>query len=196
MFEKLRGAFREAVDNFYTELNRDDVPDNVDGLLRGMTSELVDARSQLAALREDVVNAERSLELERKAVATCRRREQLARDIQDEETAQVASDFAEKHERKAQVLEAKRAALTEEIRLLEEETVEMTRQIKEARTHREGLSAQVGRTSARETLNRSETLFQELDRMAEAVEDEEARIQAMEEVDERLREMKERMAGS
>ena len=47
MFENLRNAFREALDNFNKELNRDDVPDVVDGLLRQMHEEATDAKAQL-----------------------------------------------------------------------------------------------------------------------------------------------------
>ena len=46
MFENLRNAFREAVENFNKELNRDEVPDVVDGLLRQMHEEVTDAKLQ------------------------------------------------------------------------------------------------------------------------------------------------------
>ena len=36
MFDDLRNAFREAVQNFKDELDRDSVPENVDRLLAGM----------------------------------------------------------------------------------------------------------------------------------------------------------------
>ena len=48
MFENLRNAFREAVDNFNKELGRDDVPELVDGLLRQMHEEVTDTKAQIA----------------------------------------------------------------------------------------------------------------------------------------------------
>ena len=49
MFEDLRNAFREALDNFNKELERDQVPETVDGLLRGMTAEAKEKRGSLGA---------------------------------------------------------------------------------------------------------------------------------------------------
>ena len=40
MFDDLRTAFREALDNFKKELKRDQVPETVDRLLVGMRSQL------------------------------------------------------------------------------------------------------------------------------------------------------------
>ena len=57
MFENLRNAFREAVDNFNKELSRDDVPDVVDGLLRQMHQEVTDTKAQLFTLEEQIKKA-------------------------------------------------------------------------------------------------------------------------------------------
>ena len=75
MFENLRNAFREAVDNFNKELNRDDVPDVVDGLLRQMHEEVTDAKAQLFTLEEQIKRAIQLSEMEEKEAATCRRRD-------------------------------------------------------------------------------------------------------------------------
>ena len=75
MFENLRNAFREAVDNFNKELNRDDVPDVVDGLLRQMHEEVTDAKAQLFTLEEQIKRAIQLSDMEEKEAATCRRRE-------------------------------------------------------------------------------------------------------------------------
>ena len=54
MFENLRRAFSEAIDNFNREMNRDDVPEAVDRLLHGMREEVTDAKARLSKLEEDI----------------------------------------------------------------------------------------------------------------------------------------------
>ena len=57
MFAKLRAAFREAVENFKTELNRDQIPEKVDGLLGGMYREATDAKAYVGKLEKDLAAA-------------------------------------------------------------------------------------------------------------------------------------------
>ena len=52
MFDDLRRAFREAVDNFKEELNRDEIPETVDKLLLGMRNEVADAKVQIRELED------------------------------------------------------------------------------------------------------------------------------------------------
>ena len=52
MFEDLRNAFREAVQNFKDELDRDSVPETVDRLLKGMIDEVTQARARLKSLMD------------------------------------------------------------------------------------------------------------------------------------------------
>ena len=103
MFDNLRHAFREAVDNFNKELNRDDVPDVVDGLLTQMHEEVTDAKAQVFTLEEQIKKAIQLSDMEEKEASTCRRREEMARKIGDEETATVAAEFAEKHEKRREI---------------------------------------------------------------------------------------------
>jgi hypothetical protein len=170
MFENLRNAFREAVDNFNKELNRDDVPDVVDGLLRQMHEEATDAKAQLYTLEEQIKKAIQLSEMEGKEATTCRRREEMARRIGDEETATVASEFAEKHEKRKEIQARKALALREELELRRGEVEDMLVKIKEARAKRESLSATSGRAEARNSLGAAGDLFSELDRMAEKIE--------------------------
>lgn len=167
MFENLRAAFREAVENFKEELARDEVPEAVDRLLHGMREEAADARAHIKALEEDVRRTRVEAEREQGEVRTCERRERLARQIGDEDTARVAGEFGEKHRERARVLEEKAAALEKELRLRSREYDEMVEQVKEARKRRDILAAQVGRGSARESIRQGEDLFDELDRMAD-----------------------------
>ena len=94
MFENLRQAFREAVDNFKEELNRDEVPDTVDDLLHQMQEEVTDARAHLFTLEEQIKKALQLAEMEAKEVETCRRREAMAEQIGDQETASIAHSSA------------------------------------------------------------------------------------------------------
>lgn len=173
MFDDLRNAFREAVDNFRAELNRDQVPEQVDRLLRGMMDETAAARAHLSSLESDLERTRRQTEVERGEVATCLRREAMARDIGDEETAALAADFAAKHLRRQEVLEQKAVALEREVELRQGELDEMMEKVKEARSRRDALAAQVGRTGANQALHEADDLFAELDRMAAKIGDDE-----------------------
>jgi phage shock protein A len=170
MFQNLRQAFREAVDNFKEELNRDEVPELVDGLLRQMHREVTDAKAHLATLEGQIEEAARQADLEGEEVQTCLRREALARRIGDDETAEIAADFARKHERRKLIQERKALALREELEMRRGEVGEMLGQLKEARSRRQELSATAGRADAHRALSGSDDLFAELDRMAEKIE--------------------------
>jgi phage shock protein A len=170
MFDNLRQAFREAVDNFKEELNRDDVPDVVDGLLRQMQEEVVDTKAHIRTLEEQIEKAVRMAEVEGKEVATCRRREGMARKIGDDETARLAAEYAEKHERRREIQEGKVRALREELEMKRQEVEEMMVQLKEARARRESLTATLGRASARDSMTGADDLFSEMDRLAEEIE--------------------------
>jgi phage shock protein A len=170
MFENLRHAFKEAVDNFKEELNRDDVPDVVDGLLRQMQEEVTDAQAQTRTLEEQIKKALQLAELEGKEVATCRRRESMAQKIGDEETARVAAEYAEKHEKKKKIQEQKALALRAELELKRGEVQDMMAQFKEAKAKREALTATTGRAEARSSMTEADELFAQLDRMAEKIE--------------------------
>lgn len=182
MFENLRKAFRDAVDNFNRELSREGVSDTVDGLLKGMEREAVATRAGLESLKEQLATAQRRVAAEEKEAGVCRRREELARKIGDSETADIAAKFAEKHENRHQVLTNKATAIEAEIRLLEAEFGDMMRQLKKARASRESLKATAGRTRARSSLHDSDDLFGELDRMADRIDGSEADADAADEL--------------
>jgi len=170
MFENLRQAFKEAVDNFKEELNRDEVPDVVDGLLRQMQEEVTDAQAHAHTLEEQIKKALQLAEMEEREIATCRRRESMANRIGDEETARIAAEFAEKHEKRKSIQEQKALALRAELEMKRGEVQEMLAQLKEARTKREALTATQGRAEARSSLTEADDLFAQLDRMAEKIE--------------------------
>ena len=170
MFENLRHAFKEAVDNFKDELNRDDVPDVVDGLLHQMQEEVTDAQAQVHTLEEQIKKALQLAELEGKEAATCRRREVMAQRIDDQDTAKVAAEFAQKHEKKKSIQEQKALALRAELELKRGEVQDMLAQFKEAKAKRDALTATTGRADARNSMSDADDLFAQIDRMAERIE--------------------------
>lgn len=186
MFEALRQAFREAAENFRTELNRDRVPEAVDGLLRAMQNELVDAKVHLDRLREEVTRTEAEAAREEDEAKTCLRREELALRISDTETALVARDFAEKHLRRHDLLKEKAGVLARELAERSAEVDDMMAQVKEARTRRSELAATAGRASARASFAEADDLFAQMDRMAEKISGFESQGAASQEVDELL----------
>ena len=180
MFEDLRSAFREAYVNFNKELNREHVPETVNRLIGGMVDEIADVKAEVAHLETQIAKAVAGAENEKGQAATCRRREQMAREIGDSETADVAAQFAEKHEEHQQLLEQKAKALKAELDFRGEEVEEMMAKVKEAQAKRDSLSATAGRSGARETISAADDLFSELDRMAGKIEDEQAEGDAAE----------------
>jgi len=202
MFENLRTAFREAVENFKDELNRDQVPEAVDHLLREMRSEVTDAKTRLHDLEEGIRRALAEAEREQREVATCERREKMAQRIGDEETERVASEFRQKHARRKDVLEAKAVALEREFEVRKAEIEEMLDQLRDAQSRRDVLASEAGRSTARDSIRGVEDLFDELDRMADRIQDEDATdpdldthrsTHSAEDVEARLAELKRKM---
>lgn len=189
VFQDLRDAFREAVENFKKELDRDRIPETVDEFLREMRREVIDAQSYLRGLEDDIRKALKRAGAEEQEAATCRRRERLAREIGDEETARVAREFAEKHEQRRRVLERKALALKDELDMRRDEVREMLERLEKARRKRDSLSAGAGRVQARDSIREADDLFAELDRMAEKIGDFERRGRASREVEEELEDL-------
>ncbi len=186
MFDNLRRAFREAVDNFKEELDRDDVPEAVDSILRAMKREAADTQAETQRLEAAIKKALEATEIERREAKTCRRREKMASEIGDEETARVAREYAEKHEHRREVLDKKALALKEELDMRRGEFKDMIKTIKDAEKNRDTLTATAGRATARNSIEGAEDLFAELDRIAGDITDEDARREAQMEVNEAL----------
>lgn len=183
MFEDLRAAFREAIENFNRELRHDQVPETVDRLLVQMRNEIADEKAAVKRLEEEIERAHAEARREKEQGETARRREQMARRIGDQETGDVAARYAAKHEGHHQVIERKITALTEELRFRSGTVDEMFQRYSEAKEKRDVLTATTGRTSARGSFAEANDLFGELDRMAEKIEGERARAEAAEAFD-------------
>ena len=211
MFDNLRRAFREAVDNMQRELDADAVPDSVRRLVRSMEGEAARTKASLEALREDLRSTRRRASEEERNADTCRRRNAMALEVGDGETAELAAKYAASHHERGRVLADKARAIEAEAGLLEAEYREMLDQIRNARTRASALAAGAGRTKARESIADADELFASLDRMAAEVDDNERvgeaaeslfdeaksfrdeRAEREEEADERLAELKRRM---
>jgi hypothetical protein len=183
MFDDLRDAFREALDNFNRELRRDHVPETVDELLAGMTRELADEIALVRGLEADLEKTVAAAAREKDAGVTNRRREQMARNIGDEETATIAGRHADRNENHRLVLEKKAAAIRDEIAFRRKSLEEMNAQLAEAKKKRGALGATAGRTGARQALSEADDLFAELDRMADKMEGGRAHAEAAEVLD-------------
>ena len=184
MFENLRDAFKEAVANFKEEIRREDVPETVDALLRGMKSEVADKKAYISRLEAEIEQTLQKAKQQKSHAETALRRQKMATDIGDAETARVAGEYAEKHAHALTILEHKAKALTDELKLRRTEAAEMMTQLKSAIADREKLVAQAGRTQTRRALGEADDLFAEMDRMAEKIEGTDHQARAAEELSE------------
>jgi hypothetical protein len=167
-------AIREAIQNFKRELNRDDVPitvpGTVDRLLIGMQNEVVSAKETLRALHAQIEQTRAQILHESSEETTCRRREELARRVGDEETARIAAEYAARHARRREVLGRKVAALDEEHAMRAAEVAEMLARVREAQEKRDSLAAADG---GPDTARAANELFEEIDRLAGDLDDDE-----------------------
>jgi hypothetical protein len=208
MFDSLRHAFREAVDNFRTELNRDAVPEAADRLIRAMEQEMVDARVILDRLGDQIEETRKEAAAEDEQLRACLRREEMARKIGDAETETVAREYAARHLHRKDLLEEKLKVLEREAADRGTEMDDMAVHMKNARARREAMLASSSRSGARDRLQEADDLFDDLDRMAERLGDLDAQAAAAEamsesaspppgpppmDVEERLRRLKEQM---
>jgi len=180
MFDDLRAAFKEALDNFNKELSRNQVPETVDKLLASMKDEIAEEKAQVAGVEAQLEKTLSEIERSIEQAETARRREAMAQKIDDQETATLAARYAARHEDHRQVLEKKATALREELGFREKTVQEMFARFHEAKAKRDALGATAGKTTARDALSAADDLFSDLDRMAEKIEGEKAAGEAAE----------------
>jgi hypothetical protein len=132
MFEDWKKAWREAVENFHRELKggTDAAPPRI----RAMEREIVSASGALTKLDGEIRHTHRELEGERESLEVCRRREELARAVGDEETVRIADEFGARHAERAGLLERKLAVLVDERALLARDIAGMRKLAAEAAT--------------------------------------------------------------
>ena len=184
MFDDLREAFKEALDNFNKELSRDQVSETADKLLIGMKNEIADEKAQVAGLEDQLKKTLEQIDRLEKDIETARRREEMAREIDDQETVKLAAEWSTKAEGQRAILIKKAAALKEEFDFRSKTVEEMYDRFHEAKSKREALTSTTGRSGARESITAADDLFDQLDRMAEKIEGTDAAAQAAQAFDE------------
>ena len=122
MFEDLR----DALDAFIKSGSSGDSN-------RLMKEAVVEAKVSLDKMREGVERTEQKLDRERRHLADAERRGQLAAGIGDQETVDIANEYAAKHRERVDILERKLTAQREEVVLTERELGEMKEQLQAAR---------------------------------------------------------------
>lgn len=116
MFDDWKQAWRQAVENFQREAEGGST--GTPPRIRAMERELTSVSGALGKLDDEIRRTKRDIGKEREAEQVCRRREALARGVNDEETVRIAVEFAERHAERAAVLERKFAVLEDERALL------------------------------------------------------------------------------
>lgn len=129
MFEDWKQAWRQAVENFHREAGGGTT--GAPPRIRAMERELTSASGALGNLDDEIRRTRRDVAKEREAEQQCRRREALARDVDDAETVRVAVEFAERHAERAAVLDRKIAVLEDERSLLARDVVAMRERLDE-----------------------------------------------------------------
>lgn len=130
MFENFRRAWREAVDNFWRELEAEGA--GPEARAKAVYREVATARNQLGRLDREIDETRQRLEHERAQVDVCVRRERMAREIGDDETARVAAEYRQRHQERAEVLGRKLEALDAERALCRRDLSEMERALASA----------------------------------------------------------------
>jgi hypothetical protein len=125
MFREFKRAWKQAVDNFWEELEAD----GQDAAYR----EVSRVRNQMDELDDAIADTRTRLSHEKEQITVCDRRERMAKDIGDQETARVAADYRTRHRERAEVLEQKLDALEAERDLCRRDLQEMEKALQAGR---------------------------------------------------------------
>lgn len=106
------------MENFRRELDPDLYGPASDRMTDAMRRDIATTRKSLRRVERDLAATRHELAKELENEEKCRRREQLARGIDDHETARIAVEYAERHAERAAVLRRKADALNAERDLL------------------------------------------------------------------------------
>lgn len=131
------GRFRDAINAALDAAGSADARD----VLAQMRQAVIEARAAIEAMRQDLAETEAKLNAQRKALADAERRGRLAQGIQDEETVEIAEQFASKHRERVEVLEQKFEAQRDELELAEREYGDMKAQFLEMEKNRPATEA-------------------------------------------------------
>lgn len=118
MFDAWIRAWKDAVENFRRELDPELYGPASHRMTDAMRRDIATARHALHRVERELDTTRRDLARELENEENCRRREQLARGIDDLETAHIAAEYARRHAERAAVLRRKVDVLTAERDLL------------------------------------------------------------------------------
>jgi hypothetical protein len=122
MFEPLRDALR----GFSARLSHEERRT----MTEAMRDALVHAKLGLSDLRASLATTTARLDAERAELATVRRRQGLAAQIDDQETVAIAERFAVQHQERVAMLEVKQMVQQQELSLAEREYEEMSSELR------------------------------------------------------------------
>jgi phage shock protein A len=157
--------------------------------IRQMKQALVHARMAIDDMRAGAARTRARLGAEQTELTTVRRRREAASGIGDQETVQIAEQFAASHAERVAVLEAKLAAQDAEVALAERELGDMTGQLKAAAKGVGDIPAPGAPSDAELGLPDDAPLRQELDGLRRATD----RQAAERDAEDRLAELKKKM---
>jgi hypothetical protein len=123
VFERLRAAIDAALEAATSPQDKRDI-------VSGMRDAVIEAHAAVAGMREDLARTEQELAAEQRSRKDAERRGHMAKEINDQETVDVAERFVAKHGERVDVLEQKLEAQKAEIVLMERELGEMKAQMK------------------------------------------------------------------
>jgi hypothetical protein len=181
MFEDWKDAWRDAVANFRRELEGDDEGDG--SQTRTMEKQFGAVQDVLERLDIEIRRARRQAGEERENEQVCKRREDMARRIGDEETVRIAIEFGVRHSERATVLEKKVDVFLEERSLLVRDIETMKQTLEERGIHAGPTTG--GRGTLNEVDPRRERENRDFSRLERNAKEREA--------EERLEELKKRM---
>ena len=133
MFKNLRASWLAAVENFKYELEQDSTLDNSQAQTEKMQSKIQEAENLINRLRMEIEHCSTQTEKEIEEISKCKRRKQLALDIDDDETATIAQEYLLRHTRNSEIFQQKILALQNELTMREEQLLFMLGMFKEAK---------------------------------------------------------------
>jgi hypothetical protein len=166
MFEDWKKAWQEAINNFQRELE-----DETTGppQLANMRREVVTARKALDQLQIELERCREQVIEEEQQEQVCRRRGEMAARISDDETVQIATRWAERHQHRARVLRQKADALSAELEMRQSDFAEMEQKLAEvaATLGPAAATSEVpGSASTRRDYDHADVDYRQLDRAA------------------------------
>jgi len=122
-------SFRRSFDDL---LNRATRPEERRSVAARMRETLVQAKVGLGEMRDALNTARERLAAEERELETVRRRKQLAENIKDQETVDIATRFEQQHAERVEVLRQKVTVQAAELSLAERDVESMSTELRNA----------------------------------------------------------------